>query len=147
MTDLATKAVQRLFEHHNIPAADITPNDATGIRLGLLMDQAVKASNMAEQRYEWGIFDFRPYDFILNKHDQAIRLTEKESALLEVLVKAGGKAVSRDDLLRHVWRYAPDVETHTLETHIYRLRQKIEDDPATPEIVVTDGDGYRLKGL
>lgn len=113
------------------------------------MDQAMKAANTIEARYQWDHFDFHPSEYNLNKNGQSIRLTEKETALLEILVKAKGEAVHRDILLQNVWRYAPDVETHTLETHIYRLRQKIEDDPANPMIVVThdDGDGYYLKGL
>ena len=73
-----------------------------------------------------------------------LRLTEKETAILIHMKAAGGKAVSRQELLEHVWSYVPDVETHTLETHIYRLRQKIEDDPSTPKILITQGDGYVL---
>jgi DNA-binding response OmpR family regulator len=71
-----------------------------------------------------------------------IRLTEKEVAILQCLLKANGKAVSRQALLDDVWQYAQGVETHTLETHIYRLRQKIERDPSLPEIVRTLEDGY-----
>lgn len=73
-----------------------------------------------------------------------IRLTEKESAILLCLYKAGGGIVSRQAMLDEVWGYAQDVETHTLETHIYRLRQKIEKDPSNPEILKTEEDGYSL---
>ena len=148
MNDLAMKAVQRVFEYHDIPMpAEIALDAEHSVRLGQLLDNAVKARNTAEATYQWGVFDFRPADYILKKGSETIRLTEKESALLEILVKADGVRVSRDDFLRTVWRYAPNVETHTLETHIYRLRQKIEDDPANPMNIVTDGDGYRLNGL
>jgi DNA-binding response OmpR family regulator len=75
-----------------------------------------------------------------------LRLTEKETAILAHMKEAGGKPVSRQELLEHVWSYVPDVETHTLETHIYRLRQKIEDDPSSPKILITQGDGYVLAG-
>jgi len=73
----------------------------------------------------------------------AQRLTEKETAILAYLKSAGG-AVTREELLHHVWAYAHDVETHTLETHIYRLRQKIEIDPSNPKILLTQEDGYSI---
>lgn len=78
-----------------------------------------------------------------NGENTPVRLTEKETAILVYLHSAGG-AVPREALLHHVWSYVPDVETHTLETHIYRLRQKIEDDPSNPKILLTQGDGYSL---
>jgi hypothetical protein len=73
---------------------------------------------------------------------EPLRLTEKEVAILLYLYQAGG-AVSKAEILARVWGYADTAETHTLETHIYRLRQKIERDPSNPAIVLTDGDGYR----
>jgi len=73
-----------------------------------------------------------------------IRLTEKEAAILKYLYRAGSKAVGRDTLLGEVWGYNAGVTTHTLETHVYRLRQKIEKDPSKAEILVTDQGGYRL---
>jgi len=73
-----------------------------------------------------------------------VRLTEKETEILLCLHGAAGKSIAREDLLHKVWAYAPEAETHTLETHIYRLRQKIEEDPSAPSVLLTDGDGYRL---
>ena len=73
-----------------------------------------------------------------------IRLTEKEAAILKFLYRAETKAVDRDTLLHEVWGYSPGLDTHTLETHVYRLRQKIERDPSKAEILVTDAGGYRL---
>lgn len=73
-----------------------------------------------------------------------IRLTEKETALLEILHAANGKKIEGAELLKAIWGYADDTETHTVATHIYRLRQKIEPDPNTPELVITDETGYRL---
>ena len=72
-----------------------------------------------------------------------VRLTEKESAILEFLYRAG-RAIGRDTLLGEVWGYNSDVATHTLETYVYRLRRKIERDPANAEILVTEPGGYRL---
>ena len=76
--------------------------------------------------------------------DRRIRLTEKETNILKFLYRAGGRMVERDVLLREVWGYNAEVTTHTLETHIYRLRQKIEDDPANARILITETGGYRL---
>jgi DNA-binding response OmpR family regulator len=72
------------------------------------------------------------------------RLTEKEAALLARLCRAEGRPVSRQTLLREVWGYNPNVSSHTVETHIYRLRRKIEGAQGTPPIVLSDGGGYRL---
>jgi DNA-binding response OmpR family regulator len=72
-----------------------------------------------------------------------IRLTDKEAAILRHLHGARGAVVSREDLLAAIWGYNADVNTHTLETHIYRLRRKIERDLATP-LLVTGPGGYRL---
>ena len=75
--------------------------------------------------------------------NKKIRLTEKETAILKYLYRASD-AVGRDTLLGEVWGYNAGVTTHTLETHVYRLRQKIERDPSKAEILVTDQGGYRL---
>jgi DNA-binding response OmpR family regulator len=73
-----------------------------------------------------------------------VRLTEKETSILKYLYRAGDKVVGREVLLHEVWGYNPAVTTHTLETHIYRLRQKIELDPAHAKLLVTESGGYRL---
>jgi DNA-binding response OmpR family regulator len=73
-----------------------------------------------------------------------MRLTEKERDVLVYLLGRDQHYGDRKDLLDHVWGYVQDVQTHTLETHIYRLRQKIEPDPAQPSVLVTERDGYRL---
>ena len=73
-----------------------------------------------------------------------LRLTEKEAAILRFLHRAERQPVPRETLLRDVWGYNANVTTHTLETHIYRLRQKIEDDPTDARLLVTDAGGYKL---
>ncbi len=73
-----------------------------------------------------------------------LRLTEKETAILRYLYRAGQQTVARDILLKEVWGYNAAVTTHTLETHIYRLRQKIETDPAHASMLLTDAGGYKL---
>ncbi|MEN3975319.1 response regulator transcription factor [Emcibacter sp. SYSU 3D8] len=97
--------------------------------------------------FRMGPYTFRPSQKVLvdeERGSQKIRLTGKETDILKYLYRAAG-AVSRDVLLDQVWGYNASVSTHTLETHIYRLRQKIERDPANAEILVTEGGGYRLR--
>ena len=93
-----------------------------------------------------GPFSFRPASKVLqdDKANRKIRLTEKETAILKFLYRAGEKVTSRDVLLNEVWGYNTGVTTHTLETHVYRLRQKIERDPSNAEILITAPGGYRL---
>ena len=96
------------------------------------------------------IFTIGPYTFrpsskrLLNPKGNKVRLTEKETSILRYLYRAGQRPVSRHMLLQEVWGYNSGVTTHTLETHIYRLRQKIEKDAANPEILVTEAGGYKL---
>jgi DNA-binding response OmpR family regulator len=93
-----------------------------------------------------GPYTFRPSAKLLTdpRGGRKVRLTEKETAILKYLHRAGDQAIARDVLLGEVWGYNAAVTTHTLETHVYRLRQKIERDPAHAEILVTETGGYRL---
>ena len=92
-----------------------------------------------------GRYTFRPSSKLLvEEKGGKVRLTEKETAILKYLYRAGDKAVSRDVLLHEVWGYNSGVTTHTLETHIYRLRQKIERAPSNAELLVTEAGGYKL---
>jgi len=75
---------------------------------------------------------------------QTQRLTEKEVQLLHFFIQNKGQAISRNRLLKAIWAYHPEVETHTLETHIYRLRQKLEADPANPTLLINCESGYIL---
>jgi DNA-binding response OmpR family regulator len=101
------------------------------------------ASEDAE--FQIGRFTFRPATkHLVDAKGVKLRLTEKEAAILRFLHRAQRQAVPRETLLRDVWGYNANVTTHTLETHIYRLRQKIEDDPTEARLLVTDGGGYKL---
>jgi len=93
-----------------------------------------------------GPYTFQPASKHLSRDadGEMIRLTEKEASILKYLYRAGDVMVPRDILLHEVWGYNPAVTTHTLETHVYRLRQKIEDNPSEAQILVTDSGGYRL---
>jgi DNA-binding response OmpR family regulator len=92
-----------------------------------------------------GRFTFKSASKILVEESGGkVRLTEKETSILKYLYRAGERTVTRDVLLSEVWGYSSGVTTHTLETHIYRLRQKIERDPSSAEILVTESGGYKL---
>jgi DNA-binding response OmpR family regulator len=92
-----------------------------------------------------GQYTFKPASKLLvDEKGSKIRLTEKETSILKYLYRAGEKVVTRDVLLHEVWGYNAGVTTHTLETHIYRLRQKIEKDPSSAELLVTEMGGYKL---
>ena len=96
--------------------------------------------------FQIGHYSFHPIDKSMhdNRNEQKIRLTEKETAIVKFLYLAGDSVVSRDTLLGEVWGYNAGVTTHTLETHVYRLRQKIEEDPSNAVILVTEPTGYRI---
>lgn len=98
--------------------------------------------------FDVGPYVFRPASKLLEvKEDgKKVRLTEKETSILRYLHKAAGKAVSREELLTEVWGYNSGVTTHTLETHVYRLRQKIEPDPTLARLLLTEPGGYSLQG-
>jgi DNA-binding response OmpR family regulator len=102
--------------------------------------------NSEDAVFTIGPYTFRPSAKLLQEpqRNRRIRLTEKEAAILKFLYRAGTKPVARQILLNEVWGYNAAVTTHTLETHIYRLRQKIEPDPANARLLVTEGGGYRL---
>ena len=79
------------------------------------------------------------------RNNNVVKLTEKEVAVVKYLYKSKDKTVSKNDLLRDVWDYNADVTTHTIETHIYRLRQKVEQDDSSTQLIITEDGGYKLK--
>ena len=92
-----------------------------------------------------GPYSFQPAAKVLEGTDGGkVRLTDKETSILKYLYRQGPKTITRDVLLKEVWGYNNRVTTHTLETHIYRLRQKIERDPSNARLLVTEEGGYRL---
>ena len=110
----------------------------------------IRAQLRQHEQSEDAVFQIGPYSFqpgskiMIDEAERRVRLTEKETNILKFLYRAGGRTVERDVLLREVWGYNAEVTTHTLETHIYRLRQKIEEDPTNARILVTETGGYRL---
>ena len=92
-----------------------------------------------------GPYSFQPAAKLLEAADGGkVRLTDKETSILKYLYRQGPKTITRDVLLKEVWGYNNRVTTHTLETHIYRLRQKIERDPSNARLLITEEGGYRL---
>jgi len=130
---------------------DAGANDyiAKPFRLNVLLARLCAQLRQHEQS-EDAVFTIGPYSFqpaqkiLVDGEDRKVRLTEKETAILKYLHRAGDKVVSRDTLLGEVWGYNAGVTTHTLETHVYRLRQKIEADPSNACILVTEPGGYKL---
>ena len=119
-------------------------------RLGVLLAR-LRAHIRQHERSDDAVFTIGPYTFqpankllVNNEDEKKVRLTDKETAILKYLYRSGNKVVSRDVLLDEVWGYNASVTTHTLETHVYRLRQKIEADPSNARILITEPGGYRL---
>ncbi|MEM9724084.1 MAG: response regulator transcription factor [Pseudomonadota bacterium] len=110
----------------------------------------IRAQLRQHEQSEDAVFNVGPYVFqpsakmLTDGAGKKIRLTEKETNILKFLHRAGGQVVSRNTLLHEVWGYNAGVTTHTLETHIYRLRQKIEPEPSNASLLLTEGGGYRL---
>ncbi|MDJ0822637.1 MAG: response regulator transcription factor [Paracoccaceae bacterium] len=110
----------------------------------------IRAQLRQHEQSEDAVFSLGPYTFkpamklLTTEDDRKIRLTEKETNILKFLYRSSEGVVARDTLLHEVWGYNAGVTTHTLETHIYRLRQKIEPDPSNARLLVTESGGYRL---
>ena len=110
----------------------------------------IRAQLRQHEQSEDAIFQLGPYSFkpatkmLVTEDDRKIRLTEKEANILKFLYRSQESVGPRDVLLHEVWGYNAGVTTHTLETHIYRLRQKIEPEPSNARLLVTESGGYRL---
>jgi DNA-binding response OmpR family regulator len=110
----------------------------------------IRAQLRQHEASEDAILTIGPYTFqpstkhLLNTKGGKVRLTGRETSILCFLYRADQQPVSRETLLQEVWGYNAGVTTHTVETHVYRLRQKIEEDAASPGILVTESRGYRL---
>lgn len=119
-------------------------------RFGVLLAR-IRAHMRSHDQTDIATLKIGPYEFkpatrsLFDGAGKRIRLTDKEANILRYLYKAGTKAVPRDELLREVWGYNAAVTTHTLETHIYRLRQKIEPVGGRNDLLITEGGGYRLE--
>ena len=140
-------------EDDTVTGLDAGANDyvTKPFRLTVLLAR-VRAHLRQHNQSDDAIFVVGPYKFqpaakmlIHDETDKKVRLTEKETAILKYLFRVGDKTVQRETLLDEVWGYNAGVTTHTLETHVYRLRQKIEPDPSNAQLLITEPGGYRLK--
>ncbi len=115
------------------------------VLLARIRAQLKQYEQSEDATFSIGRYSFRPAaKLLVDDGGTKIRLTEKETSILKYLYRSGKKVVTRDVLLHEVWGYNAGVTTHTLETHIYRLRQKIEKDPSNAELLVTETGGYKL---
>lgn len=121
---------------------------AKPFRLGALLTRLRALLRRSEQAkaasLRIGPYSFEPAaKLMVGGGDRRVRLTDKEVAILKYLYDAD-RVIARETLLHEVWGYHPGATTHTVETHVYRLRRKIEADPANARILVTEAGGYRL---
>ena len=107
-----------------------------------------KISNSNEMTHKIGPFMFFPQKKVIMLGDKTkVELTEKEVDILKCLISSGEEIVDKDKLLKQVWNYSSDVTTHTLETHIYRLRQKLEIDSSIPRLIISKGGGFTIRAV
>ena len=107
-----------------------------------------KISTTIDVAHNIGPFVFYPIKKIVIIGEQVkIELTEKEVGILKCLINSGEEYVDKEKLLKQVWDYNSDVTTHTLETHIYRLRQKLEIDPSIPRLIISKGGGFTIRSI
>ena len=138
-------------EADTIQGLDAGANDyvTKPFRFAVLLAR-IRAQLRSHEQSEDAVFRIGPYEFrpaaklLIDAKQKKVRLTEKETNILKYLYRAGEKPVSREELLTEVWGYNAGVTTHTLETHIYRLRQKIEPDASGAKLLLTEAGGYRL---
>ncbi len=121
------------------------------IKLSFLLDELKSCINIFENSKD-GFLSFNKYvvrpiskDIVNKRNNEEIKLTEKEISILKYLYKNKDRLISKNELLQEVWGYSPDVSTHTIETHIYRLRQKVEHDDPEAQLILTADGGYQLK--
>ncbi|MBL8530585.1 MAG: response regulator transcription factor, partial [Hyphomonadaceae bacterium] len=139
-------------EEHQVKGLDAGANDYVlkPFKFSVLLAR-IRAHLRSHEASEDATFRVGPYEFrpamrlLVDAADKKIRLTDKETSILRYLYRSGEKPVGREELLREVWGYNANVTTHTLETHIYRLRQKIEPEAQSPKLLITETGGYRLQ--
>ena len=113
--------------------------------LARIRSQLQQFAKAADPNLDLGPYVFNPkHKYLVKEDGQKIKLTDKETKILKLLLQSESVLVQRDVLLHKVWGYNPDITTHTLETHIYRLRQKIEQDPANSRFLITEAGGYKI---
>lgn len=152
------KTVEKI---QNTPVIFLSNNDVNDVKAQTVIQKpfllssfldVVKASRNIFENSADGNIKFHNYILypsrkeIYNRQDKTTtKLTEREVSVIKYLYKNEGKVVSKNDLMQEVWEYSADVATHTVETHIYRLRQKVENDNPQNQFIITSDGGYQLK--
>jgi DNA-binding response OmpR family regulator len=139
-------------EEHQVRGLDAGANDYVlkPFKFSVLLAR-IRAHLRSHEASEDAVYRIGPYEFrpamrvLVDATQKKVRLTDKETSILRYLYRSGEKPVGREELLREVWGYNSNVTTHTLETHIYRLRQKIEPEAQSPKLLITETGGYRLQ--
>ena len=145
----------------NIPVIFLSFDDNSSVKAHTIIQKpfvlsafldAVKSSINIFENSDEGNLEFNDYilyssrkEIYNNRDKSTTKLTEREVSVIKYLYKNAGKIVSKNDLMQEVWEYSADVATHTVETHIYRLRQKVEKDDTDSQIIITSDGGYQLK--
>ncbi len=117
-----------------------------GILLARIRTHMRQHEHSEDATLQIGPYTFHPPARTLrhNATKREIMLSDKESAIVKYLYRAGDGVVACETLYAEIWDHGATLATHTLQTHIYRLRQKIEDDPSKPRIIVSEMGGYRI---
>lgn len=151
LKNITTKAPVFLLTQNENSEADVQHIFTKPLKLRDFLDTLQAGINRFENSSE-GYLTFNHYELrpvskeILNlRNAELIKLTEKEVSIIKYLYKSRDRIVSKNELLQEVWGYSPDVTTHTIETHIYRLRQKVEHDNPDAQMIITEEGGYLLK--
>ncbi len=151
LKNIITKAPVFLLTQNENTDANVQHIFTKPLKLRDFLDTLQAGINRFENSSE-GYLTFNRYELrpmskeILNlRNAELIKLTEKEVSIIKYLYKSQDRIVSKNELLQEVWGYSPDVTTHTIETHIYRLRQKVEHDNPDAQIIITEEGGYLLK--
>ena len=144
---------EELGEDVAIVALDAGANDYVlkPFKINVLVAKIRSNNRQFEERefaiLRFGRFSFKPGDKILlnNSSKEEVRLTDKETAIIKLLYLSGGEVVTRATLLEEVWGYNTTLTTHTLETHIYRIRQKVGNASSGQDFIATESEGYRMQ--
>ena len=136
---IAKKKLSNLKKQVIIDKSPININDF----IQTLNINFLKSKFIEQSKIDLGRYNLDLNSRILNQNEKELELTEKESSIL-IFLKQSKDPVKIDQLQEKVWGYNSELETHTVETHVYRLRKKINDKFNDNEFIISDKKGYFL---
>ena len=136
---IAKKKLSNLNKQIIIDKSPININDL----IQTLNINFLKSKFIEQSKIDLGRYNLDLNSRILNQNEKELELTEKESSIL-IFLKQSKDPVKIDQLQEKVWGYNSELETHTVETHVYRLRKKINDKFYDNEFIISDKKGYFL---